>query len=74
MVENNTQTRTQQAGAPTYWQDPTNTLDGLTLIEAEQRNRERENATGPTVVVQLQAALTEFETNQPENKGVNDDR
>ncbi len=25
-----------------YWQDPNNTLDGLTLIEAEQRNRERE--------------------------------
>ncbi len=24
----------------TYWQDPTNTLDGLALIEAEQRNRE----------------------------------
>ena len=59
------------------WQDPANTLDGLTLIEAEQRNRERENpssvsghsATQPTVVEQLQAAINEFETNPPEDKG-----
>ena len=66
-----------------YWQDPANTIDVITLIEAERRNREREEIdaaidekkgtassapTVPTVVEQLQAAIKEFETNTPNSK------
>ncbi len=50
-------------------------IDGQTLIEAERRNRERENpstssgqrATQPTVVEQLQAAIKEMQNSQSPN-------